>query len=175
MNLQDKKIAIIGGGISGLYFANLLQKNQNYQYKVFEKMSKKCSKKLGEIQVSFVYANEADLLNVALFGIIAKQWRDANPKTVGNLRDEATLEQLVVLSNLESFNADMMRNGIARNIRFQKLYEISKYQLEILNKQDFLKSIKKSENPNNISKQHFSICTFESNRNVLIAFTILGF
>jgi hypothetical protein len=61
-----------------------------------------------------------------------------------NIRDVASINELVVLSNLESFNADMMRNGIARNIRFQKLYEISKYQLEILNKQDFLKSIKKS-------------------------------
>ena len=71
-------------------------------------------KELGEIQVSFVYANEADLLNVALFGIIAKQWRDANPKTVGNIRDEATLEQLVVLSNLESINSVLINQSLAQ-------------------------------------------------------------
>ena len=62
-------------------------------------------KELSKTQVSFVYANEADLLNVALFGMTAKQWREANPKTAGNIRDEATLEQLVVLSNLESINS----------------------------------------------------------------------
>ncbi len=59
---------------------------------------------LSKIQISFVYANEADLLNVALFGMTAKQWSDTNPKTAGNIRDEATIEQLVVLSNLESIN-----------------------------------------------------------------------
>jgi hypothetical protein len=71
-------------------------------------------KELGEIQVSYVYANEADLLNVALFGIIAKQWRDANPKTIGNHRDEATLEQLVVLSNLESINSVLINQSLAQ-------------------------------------------------------------
>jgi hypothetical protein len=71
-------------------------------------------KELGETQVSFVYANEADLLNVALFGITAKQWRDANPKTVGNIRDEATLEQLVVLSNLESINSVLINQSLAQ-------------------------------------------------------------
>ena len=62
-------------------------------------------KELSKTQVSFVYANEADLLNVALFGMTAKHWREANPKTAGNISDEATLEQLVVLSNLESINS----------------------------------------------------------------------
>src|ERR1035437_6492227 len=56
-------------------------------------------KELDKTKIGFVYANEADFLNVALFGITAKQWRDANPKTPGNIRDEATIEQLVVLSN----------------------------------------------------------------------------
>ncbi|MFA4976340.1 MAG: hypothetical protein WC589_02440 [Sphingobacterium sp.] len=56
-------------------------------------------------QVSFVYANEADLLNVALFGMTAKEWRDANPDKKGNIRDYAVIEQLVVLSNMESINA----------------------------------------------------------------------
>ena len=66
-------------------------------------------KELSKTQVSFVYANEADLLNVALFGMTAKQWREANPKTAGNIRDEATLEQLVVLSNLESINSVLIK------------------------------------------------------------------
>ncbi|MCS4163869.1 MULTISPECIES: hypothetical protein [Sphingobacterium] len=55
--------------------------------------------------MSFVYANEADLLNVALFGMTAKEWRDANPDKKGNIRDYAVIEQLVVLSNMESINA----------------------------------------------------------------------
>jgi hypothetical protein len=68
-------------------------------------------KELDKTQIGFVYANEADLLNVALFGITAKQWRDENPKANGNIRDEATIEQLVVLSNLESINAVLIHQG----------------------------------------------------------------
>ena len=68
-------------------------------------------KELDKSQVGFVYANEADLLNMALFGITAKQWRDANPAAEGNIRDEATIEQLVVLSNLESINAVLIHQG----------------------------------------------------------------
>jgi hypothetical protein len=102
---------------------------------------------LPEAKKSLEYAEEADVLNLALFKCTAKQWREANPQLAlqgMNIRDIASINELSVLSNLESANADMMRNGIARNIRFQKLYEIARYQLEILNKQDFLKSIKKS-------------------------------
>jgi hypothetical protein len=102
---------------------------------------------LPEAKKSLEYAEEADVLNLALFQCTAKQWREANPQLAlqgMNIRDIASINELAVLSNLESANADMMRNGIARNIRFQKLYEIARYQLEILNKQDFLKSIKKS-------------------------------
>ena len=68
-------------------------------------------KELDKTQIGFVYANEADLLNVALFGITAKRWRDANPLAEGNIRDEATIEQLVVLSNLESINAVLIHQG----------------------------------------------------------------
>jgi len=60
-------------------------------------------------QISFTYANEADLLNVALFGMTAKEWRDNNPDKKGNIRDSASLEQLVVLSNMESINALLIR------------------------------------------------------------------
>lgn len=102
---------------------------------------------LPEAKKSLEYAEEADVLNLALFQCTAKQWREANPQLAlqgMNIRDIASINELAVLSNLESANADMMRNGIARQVRFQKLYEIAKYQLEILNKQDFLKSIKKT-------------------------------
>jgi hypothetical protein len=66
-------------------------------------------KELNKTEINFVYADEADLLNVALFGITARQWREANPKADGNVRDDATIEQLVVLSNLESINAVLMQ------------------------------------------------------------------
>ena len=66
---------------------------------------------LDKSKINFIYANEADLLNVALFGITAKQWRDENPNTEGNIRDIATIEQLVVLSNLESLNSVFIHQG----------------------------------------------------------------
>ncbi len=94
-----------------------------------------------------VYAEEADLLNVALFGCNAKQWRDANAelaKEGKNIRDIASINELAVLSNLESANADMIRESVQKEERFFKLLKIAKYQLEILNRQDFLKSLKKT-------------------------------
>ncbi len=93
------------------------------------------------------YAEEADILNVALFKCTAKQWRDVNPTLSlegKNLRDIASINELAVLSNLESANADMIRDGISKEERFAKLYKIAQYQKEILDKQDFLKSIKKT-------------------------------
>ena len=67
-------------------------------------------------QLNMVYANEADLLNVALFGVTAKEWRGNNPAHKGNIRDEASLEQLVVLSNLESINALLVNQGLEQSI-----------------------------------------------------------
>ena len=92
------------------------------------------------------YAEEADILNVALFKCTAKQWREANPQLTlegKNLRDIASINELAVLSNLESANADMIREGISKEERFEKLYKIAQYQKEILDRQDFLKSVKK--------------------------------
>jgi len=68
---------------------------------------------LTKLQISFVYANEADLLNVALFGQTALQWRSQNPDTEGNIRDQATIEQLVVLSNIESINAVLIHQSLS--------------------------------------------------------------
>ena len=81
------------------------------------------------------YAEEADLLNVALFGFTAKAWRDANPELArkSNVRDYATINELTVLSNLESHNAQMIREGKGKMDRFIALKEIAEYQLRVLN------------------------------------------
>ena len=89
-------------------------------------------KELSKAQISFVYANEADLLNVALFGITAKQWRDANPTAIGNIRDEANIEQLVVLSNLESINAVLIQQGLEQPVRLKQLNQIAINQMKSL-------------------------------------------
>lgn len=80
----------------------------------------------------FVYANEADLLNVALFGKTAKQWRDENPDEKGNIRDYATLEQLVVLSNMESINALLIRQGLPQGERLVQLNSVAITQMRSL-------------------------------------------
>ncbi len=72
-------------------------------------------------QIKYVYANEADLLNVAMFGKTAKEWRQENPSKKGNIRDYATIEQLVILSNMESINALLIRNGLEQSERLIQL------------------------------------------------------
>jgi len=96
-----------------------------------------------------LYAEEADLLNVALFGCTAKQWREANPKHADkqlNIRDFASINELAVLSNIESMNADFINNKIEKQERFKKLQNISRYQLQILNDKNFMKALKKLSN-----------------------------
>lgn len=83
-------------------------------------------------QASTIYATEADLLNVALFGVTAVQWRQASPGMPGNMRDAATLEQLVVLSNLESINAMLIHQGAAPANRLRQLNEIAITQMRSL-------------------------------------------
>ena len=85
-----------------------------------------------QAQASHVYASEADLLNMALFGQTAKQWRDAHPDAEGNIRDHAPLEQLVVLTNLESLNSVLIRQGIPAPERLVKLNEIAITQMRTL-------------------------------------------
>lgn len=89
-------------------------------------------KELTRQQITFIYANEADLLNVALFGVTAKEWRDANPDKEGNIRDEAGIEQLVVLSNLESINAVLIRQGLGQSERLLQLNRIAITQMKSL-------------------------------------------
>ena len=93
-------------------------------------------------QASLVYANEADLLNVALFGQTARQWRDAHPDAEGNLRDHAPLEQLVVLTNLESLNSVLIRQGLSQPERLLKLNEIAITQMRSLLSDNNLKRLK---------------------------------
>lgn len=85
-----------------------------------------------KVQAAFVYANEADLLNVALFGQTAKQWRDAHTNADGNIRDQASLEQLVVLSNLESLNSVLVRQGLPQSERLVSLNQIAIAQMRSL-------------------------------------------
>ena len=88
-----------------------------------------------------IYAEEADIINVALFGFTAKAWREANPKLAkkNNVRDFATINELTVLSNLESHNAQMLREGKGKEERFQILQEIAEYQLGVLNTAEQIK------------------------------------
>jgi hypothetical protein len=86
-------------------------------------------------QLAYIYANEADLLNVALFGQTAKQWREANPNLEGNMRDYATLEQLLILANLESMNAELIHLQLSPSERLQRLNDMARRQLGILSEQ----------------------------------------
>jgi len=83
-------------------------------------------------QVQYIYSNEADVLNVALFGQTAKQWRDANKGTEGNIRDYSTIEQLLVLANMESMNAEFIRMKLTQGERLKKLNQIAIQQLRSL-------------------------------------------
>lgn len=99
-------------------------------------------KELNKTQINFVYANEADLLNVAMFGITAKQWRDANPKAIGNIRDAANIEQLVVLSNLESINAVLIHQGLEQSQRLLQLNKTAITQMKSLLNSKQIKKLK---------------------------------
>ena len=89
-------------------------------------------KEVTKFQTSMIYASEADLLNVALFGITAKQWRDAYPDEKGNLRDKASLEQLIVLSNLESINGLLVSQGLSQRDRLVQLNNVAIVQMKSL-------------------------------------------
>jgi hypothetical protein len=83
-------------------------------------------------QAAFTYATEADLLNVALFGHTARQWRDTNPKLEGNVRDYASVEQLLVLANMEGMNAEFIHMGLAQGERLKRLNQIAIRQMQVL-------------------------------------------
>ena len=93
-------------------------------------------------KINFVYADEADMLNMALFGMTAKQWRDKNPEAQGNIRDAATIEQLVVLSNLESINALLIHQGLSQPEMLAQLNKIAITQMKSLLGNKNLKQLK---------------------------------
>ncbi|MBQ8233958.1 MAG: KilA-N domain-containing protein [Bacilli bacterium] len=125
-----------------------LKYNENYQEKVEWSVRRSLSKTnykihtdsinknivptLNTYQKNFIYANEADVINVALFGMTAKEWRENNPNLEGNIRDYTDILHLVVLSNLEILNADMIENNISQKERLEKLNNTAKKQIEIL-------------------------------------------
>ncbi|HEM5046553.1 TPA: KilA-N domain-containing protein [Streptococcus suis] len=96
-------------------------------------------------QISFAYSSEADLINVALFGMTAKEFKNTYPDREGNQRDNATIEQLLVLNNLQSLNAEMIKQGLSQSNRLTELNRIAKEQLDVLykNNQKALDSLKR--------------------------------
>lgn len=88
------------------------------------------------VQISLIYANEADVLNVAMFGVTTKQWRDANPELKGNIRDYATVNELICLSNMENLNAVFIEQGMTQSERLVKLNQIAIHQMSILENGD---------------------------------------
>jgi len=107
---------------------------------------------LTEKQKLYVYANEADILNVALFGMTAKDWKDKNPTLDGNMRDYANILQLVILSNLENLNSEMIAEGIEQKVRLEKLNSIAKKQYKILQDSSSVKRIEMLDDKNNLKK-----------------------
>jgi hypothetical protein len=95
-------------------------------------------KEITKQQASWIYANEADLMNVALFGVTAKDWRDTNSVKIGNIRDDASLEQLVVLSNLESINALLIQQGLKDQNKLGGQHKIPR----LSNEREYLEQLK---------------------------------
>ena len=139
-----------------------LKKNEGYQNKIEWSVRRELAKTnykihtdsiksniipiLTEKQKQYVYANEADILNVALFGMTAKEWKDKNPNLNGNMRDYANVLQLVILSNLENINAELIKQQLTQKERLIRLNEIAKDQFRILDNNNGIKRIESLEN-----------------------------
>ena len=89
-----------------------------------------------QAQANIIYANEADVLNVAMFGMTAKQWREANPDLNGNIRDHASINELICLSNMENLNAVFIEQGMPQGERLLKLNQIAIHQMSVLGNSD---------------------------------------
>ena len=142
-----------------------LKLNENYQEKIEWSVRRSLSKinyrihtdsikenivpKLTEKQKIFVYANEADVINVALFGMTAKEWREQNPNLSGNIRDYTDILHLIVLSNLEVLNASMIDSNISQKQRLEKLNQTARKELEILINDKNVIGIQKLDKSNN--------------------------
>jgi hypothetical protein len=100
---------------------------------------------LNKSQINHIYATEADILNMALFGITAAMWRDANPDKEGNIRDYADISQLVCLANLENLNALFINEGLSQEIRLERMNKIAIQQMRILTSDSGMKKLKEKE------------------------------
>ncbi len=145
-----------------------LKQNESYQNKVEWSVRRELAKtnykihtdsikeniipSLTENQKQYVYANEADILNVALFGMTAKEWKDRNPNLNGNMRDYANILQLVILVNLENLNAEMISQGVPQSKRLERLNEIAKKQFDILQHSSGIKKIESFDNKKFLTK-----------------------
>ena len=96
-------------------------------------------------QTGIIYASEADMLNIALFGVTARQWQEMNPTLKGNIRDYASAEQLLVLANLENLNAHFIKEGLSQDERLEKLNEVAIYQMGLLSDPGVTKALKQPE------------------------------
>ena len=139
-----------------------LKRNESYQNKVEWSVRRELAKtnykihtdsikeniipSLTEKQKQYVYANEADILNVALFGMTAKEWKDKNPNLDGNMRDYANILQLIILVNLENLNAEMISQGMEQSRRLERLNCIAKKQFDILQHTSGIKKIESLDN-----------------------------
>ena len=99
-------------------------------------------KDISATKISYIYSNEADLLNIALFSMTAKTWRKTNPDLKGNIRDYTTLEQLVVLSNMESYNSELIKEQLPPDKRLIKLNKLAIDQMKILIANKNIKKLK---------------------------------
>ena len=97
-------------------------------------------------QKTFVYADEADMLNVAMFGMTAREWRETNPDLKGNIRDYATINQLICLSNMENLNSVFINDGLPQSERLEKLNKIAIHQMQVLENMTGIKLLEKDEN-----------------------------
>ena len=93
-------------------------------------------------QASIIYAEEADVLNVAMFGMTAKHWRDANPDLKGNIRDYATINELICLANMENLNSVLINDGVPQGERLIKLNQIAIHQMQVLEDNESRKLLK---------------------------------
>ena len=106
-------------------------------------------------QKSFVYADKADMLNVAMFGKTAKEWKEENPDFKGNIRDYATINQLICLSNMENLNAVFINEGLAQSERLGKLNKIAIQQMKVLENVDDKRFLKLTDSENRYSQRSF--------------------
>ena len=114
----------------------------NYKIHTDAIKNKLVPEKLSKERINYIYASEADILNVALFGMTAKEWRENNPELKGNMRDYADISQLVCLSNLENLNAVFINEGMDATERIEKLIAIAIEQMRILTESERIKKLK---------------------------------